>query len=88
MTTSSWYLTIARVSSTQSQQELLTILRDVEGVTALGSSSGAEHFVVFECPDLRLKQAIEKLVTQVDLTAVIDEHSFRTPVEPGGGGVA
>ena len=71
--TTPWYLEIVHVSSREKQQDLLTLLHDVARVTALGSSSGPDHFVVFECPDRRLKASIEKLVGEVDPASVLTE---------------
>ena len=82
-----WFVEIVRVSSYQKQQDLLTLLHEVASVTALGSSSGADHFVVFECPDQRLKLAIEKLFGEVD-PASIATYETSESVEPGGGGAA
>ena len=87
MAASPWYVEIVRVSSQDNQQDLLRLLHEVAGVTALGSSSGSEHFVVFECPDLRLKRAIEKLFVDVDPAAVLT-HTARQPLQPEGGGIA
>jgi len=71
--TTPWYLEIVRVSSREKQQDLLTLLHDVASVTALGSSSGPDHYVVFECPDRRLKTSIEKLFGEVDPASVLTE---------------
>ena len=68
-----WYLEIVRVSSRATQQDLLTLLHDVASVTALGCSSGPDHYVVFECPDRRLKTSIEKLFGAVDPASVLTE---------------
>ena len=87
MAASPWYVEIVRVSSHERQQDLLTLLRDVAGVTALGSSSGSDHFVIFECPDLRLKIAIDKLFVEVDPASVLT-HTARKPLQPEGGGIA
>ncbi|MGH3473700.1 MAG: hypothetical protein ACRDOT_02170 [Aeromicrobium sp.] len=78
---------IVRVSSVEKQQELLKLLHDVAGVSALGSVSGSEHFVIFECPDLRLKTAVEKLLVEVDPASVLT-HTARQPLQPEGGGIA
>lgn len=82
-----WYLEIIRVSSREKQQDLLTLLHEVVNVTALGSSSGSDHFVVFDCPDQRLKAAIEKLFAEVDPASAPTFQSDR-PLQPGGGGAA
>jgi hypothetical protein len=87
MTASPWYVEIVRVSSYEKQQDLLRLLHDIAGVTALGSSSGSDQFVIFECPDLRLKIAVEKLVAEVDPASVLT-HTARQPLRPEGGGVA
>ena len=87
MAASPWYVEIVRVSSLERQQDLLRLLHEVVGVTALGSSSDSEHFVIFECPDLRLKIAVEKLFVEVDPTSVLT-HTARQPLQPEGGGVA
>ena len=87
MATSPWYLEIIRVSSLEKQQELLRLLHHVTGVTALGTSVGIDHFVILECPDLRLKSAIEKLFVDVDPNAVLT-HMARQPLQPEGGGIA
>lgn len=87
MAASPWYVEIVRVSSHENQQDLLTLLHEVTGVTALGSSSDSEYFVIFECPDLRLKRAIEKLFVDVDPASVFT-HTARQPLQPKGGGVA
>ena len=82
-----WFLEIVHVSSHEKQQDLLTLLHDVANVTALGSTSGPDHFVVFECPDRRLKVAIEKLFTEVDPES---ESTFvsRRSMSPDTGGAA
>ena len=71
--TTPWYLEIVHVSSREKQQDLLTLLHEVASVTALGSSSGPDHYVVFECPDRRLKTSIEKLFGEVDPASVLTE---------------
>lgn len=65
MATTPWYLEIARVSSFERKQELLRLLHEVDGVTAFGSSSEPDHYVIFECSSLRLKAAVEKFLTEV-----------------------
>jgi hypothetical protein len=75
MAATPWYLEIIRVSTREKQQDLLTLLREVVSVTALGSSSGPDHFVVFGCQDQQLKTAIEKLFTEVDPGA---DQTFQT----------
>lgn len=87
MAATPWYVEIVRVSSLEKQQDLLSLLHEVAGVTALGSSNVSEHFVIFECPDLRLKIAIEKLFVDVDPASVLT-HTARQPLQPEGGGVA
>lgn len=87
MEPSPWYVEIVRVSSHEKQQELLRLLHDVAGVTALGSSSGSDQFVIFECPDLQLKTAVEMLFAEVDPSSV-RTHTARQPLQPEGGGVA
>lgn len=84
---SPWYLEIVRVSSLEKQQDLLTLLREVVSVTALGSSAGRDHYIVFECSDLPLRRAIEKLLTEVDPASVrIQTH--RHPLERENGELA
>lgn len=68
-----WYLEVIRVSSLEKQQDLLRLLHEVAGVTALGSSTDSELFVIFDCPDLRLKLAIEKLFAAVDSESVLTQ---------------
>jgi hypothetical protein len=85
--TTPWYLQIVSVSSRQKQQDLLRLLHEVAGVTALGSTTGADYFVIFECPDLRLKIAVEKLFTDVDPASVLTETHHQS-LQPEGGGVA
>lgn len=87
MAPSPWYVEIVQVSSYEKQQDLLTLLHDVAGVTALGSSSGPDHYVIFECPDPRLKIAVEKLFVEVDPASVLT-HTARRPLQPEGGGIA
>ena len=65
----------------------MTLLREVVAVTALGTTSDSEHFVIFDCPDRRLKTAIEKLFTAVD-PASAPTFASSQPLEPSGGGVA
>ena len=84
---SPWYLEIVRVSSREKQQDLLTLLREVVSVTALGSSSGADHYVVFECSDLLLRRAIEQLCIEVD-PASVRTQTHRHPLEREGGELA
>lgn len=62
----SWYLEIVKVSTHQQQQDLLNLLREVAGVTALGTMRDDEHFVVYDCPERQLKLAIERLVLDID----------------------
>jgi hypothetical protein len=69
--TTPWYLEVVHVSSRETQQDLLTLLHDVASVTALGSSSGLDHDVVFECSDRRLRTSIEKLFGEVDPASVL-----------------
>ena len=88
MAISPWYLEIVHVSSHQKQQDLLILLREVAGVTALGSTDGPDHFVIFECPDIRLKIAIEKLFIDVDPNSALTHSTNEEPLHPGGGGVA
>ena len=83
-----WYLEIVHVSSAQKQQDLLTLLHDVVNITALGSSNGTDHYVVFECPDRRLAVAIEKLFAEVDPSSEPTFASRREVEHPGGGGAA
>ena len=71
MTVTPWYLEIVQVSSREKQQDLLTLLHDVASVTALGSSSGPDHYVVFECSDRRLRTSVEKLFGEVDPASVL-----------------
>ena len=80
-----WYLEVVRVSTEEKQQDLLTLLREVASVTALGSSSGPDYYVVFECPDQRLKAAIEKLFGELDPAAEPTFQSDR-PLQDAGGG--
>jgi hypothetical protein len=87
MTTTPWYMEIVQVSSREKQQDLLRLLHEVAGVTALGSSSGSDDFVIFECPDQRLKIAIEKLFAASDPDSVVTE-AHQQPLLPEGGGVA
>ena len=87
MAPSPWYVEIARVSSVEKQQDLLRLLHEVTGVTALGSSRGSDHFVIFECPDLRLKLAVEEFLVDVDPASVLT-HTARQPLQPEGGGIA
>lgn len=69
------------------QQDLLTLLQDVANVHALGSTSGSDHFVVFECPDQRLKTAIEKLFVEVDPASQLTQSHQPLP-QPEGGPIA
>lgn len=82
-----WYLEIVRVSSREKQQDLLTLLRDVASVTALGNTSGHDHYVVFECPDRLLKSATEKLFAEVD-PASVRTQTHDHPLQPEGGEIA
>jgi hypothetical protein len=74
-------------SNRQKQQDLLTLLREVVTVTALGSSSGLDHYVIFECSDLPLRRAIEKLLTEVD-PASVRVQTHRHPLERENGELA
>ena len=87
MTTTPWYLEIVRVSSFERQQEFLRLLHEVDGVTALGSSSGPDHFVIFECSNLRLKAAVEKFLTEVDPSSVLTQ-THQQMLQPEGGEIA
>ena len=87
MVTSPWYVEIVRVSSIEKQQDLLRLLHEVVGVTALGTSTESEHSVIFDCPDVRLKIAVEELFAEVDPNAVLTQV-HRQPLQPEGGGVA
>ena len=82
-----WYIEIVRVSSREKQQDLLRLLHEVAGVTALGSSADSDHFVIFECPDQRLKIAVEKLFVAMDPASVLTQ-THQQPLQPEGGGVA
>ena len=82
-----WYVETVLASSLEKQQDLLKLLHDVAGVTALGSSSGSDHFVIFECPDRRLKIAVEKLLAEVDPASVLTQ-THHQPLQPEGGGIA
>lgn len=84
LTATPWYLEIVRVSSFERQQELLRLLHEVDGVTALGSSSGPDHFVVFECSNLGLKAAVEKFLTEVDPTSVLTQTHQQMLQSEGG----
>jgi hypothetical protein len=77
-------LEVVHVASHEKQQDLLTLLHDIAEITALGSSKGSDHYVAFECPDRRLKVAIEKLfaVRSADSTL---EYDTVQPLQPGGG---
>ena len=79
-------LEIVRVASEEKQQDLLTLLHDISDVTALGSSTEGAHFVVFECPDRRLKIAIEKLFAVFDKFPAPSLHN--SPLQPSGDGAA
>lgn len=72
-----WYLEIVHMSSREKQQDLLTLLRDVVSVTALGSSRDDEHFVIYDCPDRRLKVVIDALFSDVDPSATRSTHQAR-----------
>jgi hypothetical protein len=80
-------LEVVHVASHEKQQDLLTLLHDVVEVTALGTTTTPNHYVVFECPDRRLKVAIEKLFAVDDK---VSEPRFASPqlLRPGGGGAA
>ncbi len=80
-----WFLEVVRVSSHEKQQDLLTLLREVVDVTALGSTKDDEYFVVFDCPDRRVKAAIEKLFSSVDADATTT-YEFRRPPQQQSGG--
>ena len=88
MATSPWYVEVIRVSSLEKQQDLLRLLHEVVSVTALGSTSDSEHFVIFECTDLRLKIAIEKMFGEVDPASLPTYTSRRRPMQPHRGGAA
>ena len=79
-------LEIVRVASQEKQQDLLTLLHDISDVTALGSSTDGAHFVVFECPDRRLKIAIEKLFAVFE--RVTSPSISTAPLQPSGDGAA
>lgn len=84
---SPWYVEIVQVSDRDKQQDLLELLLTVSGVTALGTDSDTDHYVVFECADLRLKSDVEALITDVDDAAVV-VHTTRQAARPSGGGAA
>ena len=80
-------LEVVHVASHEKQQDLLTLLHDIAEITALGSSKGSDHYVAFECPDRRLKVAIEKMFAVDD---TVSEPNVAPPqlLRPGGGGAA
>jgi hypothetical protein len=82
-----WYLEIVRVSSREKQQDLLTLLQEVANVTSLGSFDGYDYFIVFECPNRRLKIVIEKLFAEVD-PASVHIRTHHHPLQQGDGQLA
>ena len=79
-------LEVVHVASHEKQQDLLTLLHDITEVTALGKTTGSDHYVVFECPDRRLKVAIEKLFAVGDPDSELP--SIPPQSQPRGGGAA
>ena len=61
-----WCVLVVRVSSHVKQQETLIALRDIENVTALGTSTDDELFVVVDCSDKRMRETIKKFVSALD----------------------
>nr|ALS90324.1 MetaGeneMark_Unknown Function [uncultured bacterium] len=80
-------LEVVHVADHEKQQDLLTLLHDIAEVTALGSTTGTDYYVAFECADGRLKVAIEKLFGVVDPDSEPSYASLDSLL-PGGGGVA
>jgi hypothetical protein len=80
-------LEVIHVASHQKQQDLLTLLHEIAEVTAVGTTTGSDHYVAYECPDRRLLVAIRKLFADVDRNS---EPSYISPqsLQPGGGGAA
>jgi len=77
-------LEVVHVANHEKQQDLLTLLHDIAEVTALGSIKGSDHYVVFECPDRRLKVAIEKMFAVGSANSAVD-YGTVLPLQPGGG---
>ena len=86
MPTSLWLVEIFRVSSHHAQQDILTALQQVPGVTALGTSQDRNPYVVFECSPL-MTQSIGRLVHDIDPRAELT-HTTHMPRVPSGGGIA
>jgi selenocysteine lyase/cysteine desulfurase len=86
MDTSLWLVEIFRVSSHQAQQNILSALQEVPGVTALGTSQDRTPYVVFECSPL-MTRSIGRLLRDIDPRAELT-HSSRMPKVPSEGGIA
>ena len=70
MATTSLLVEVVLVSSPEKQQEALRRFHGVAGLTALGTSSDDDHFVVVECVDQLMKSAAEIILGDIDHHAV------------------
>jgi hypothetical protein len=66
MATPDWCVVIFQVTSREKQQEVLRLLQQVPGLTALGTSEGDDNFVVFDCEDQAMKRSAEVLIEGID----------------------
>ena len=87
MAPTSMFVEVVHVSSPHKQQEVLKRFHGVAGLTALGTSSGDDHLVVFGCFDHLLKSAAEVILADIDHDAVcthVSEPLSLTAPSPGG----
>ena len=81
-----WCVLVLKVSSHVKQQEALIALRDIEDVTALGTSGDEDLFVVVDCPDRRMRETIKKFVSVLDpRSEVVYILPRQLPSNDGGG---
>ena len=91
MATASWFVEVVQVTSPGKQQEVLALLHGITGLTALGTTSGRDHFVVFECADHSMKISAEVLIAEIDRHVIWTYPSGPGPrrhLSPIRGGVA
>jgi len=84
------FVEVVHLTSPQKQQEVLKRFHGVDGLTALGTSTGDDHLVVFGCFDDLMKSAAEVILADIDQDAVCTYVS-EPPLSltaPGPGGAA
>ncbi|HWM14972.1 MAG TPA: hypothetical protein VNP97_00130 [Microbacterium sp.] len=75
-----WFLEVVHVTSRAKQQEVLTLLGGVAGLTTMGVSSGRDQFVVVGAVDNLMKSAARVLISDIDPDAVLTYNSDAAPL--------